>query len=568
MEDDFTKVQISKLDIETKEHISGATLQIVNEQNNLVLDEHGAPYEWITTSKAKTINKLPVGKYKLIETKPANGYIKADDVEFEVTESAEVVKVIMEDDFTKLQVEKIDVEGKPIKGATLQIYDENNNLVEEWETNGETHVINRKLQVGGLYTLVESKIPNGYTKCENIEFLVSETGDIMLIKESVSDNKENNENEQVVEKITMIDNFVTGTIKITKTGEVIKGVNKYNGPEGFEQFDNYEFEYEEGTLSGVVFELYAAEDIVLNGVVKYAKDQLIGEATTNEKGIATFENISLGSYYYIEKSTIDGYKLDKKPVSLILAYESENMPIVYTTTFNNERIKSNIKIRKVDTQTKDLLKNVTFGLYTKEENSLLPADTLLSIIQTNENGEAIFNIDIPTGKYYVKEIKSIDGYVLSDEIQEIEFDNINNQFELTFENDFTKVIIKKLNEQDEYVENAKMQIQDLSGNIVDEWTTTDTYHRIERKLVAGKTYKLIETKAPQGYEVAEPIEFTVNEDGKINLIKMIDIEKLSDSNIPQTGDNLHILFIILLCATACSVVYNFVKLISVDKKNK
>ena len=73
-----------------------------------------------------------------------------------------------------------------------------------------------------------------------------------------------------------------------------------------------------------------------------------------------------------------------------------------------------------------------------------------------------------------------------------------------------------------------MQVIDETGKVVEEWTSTNEQHFIEGKLTAGKTYTLREITAPDGYEIAEDVTFTVNADGSVTEVVM------KDERTPET----------------------------------
>lgn len=303
--------------------------------------------------------------------------------------------------------------------------------------------------------------------------------------------------------------------------------------------------------------------------------ELIETKTTNSDGTLTFDNnkLNVGDYYIQEIEAPEGYKLSTEKITFTVTktedftFNLKNEKNKVESTDENEKKHASIKVIKLQKGSETRLENVEFGLYNKNELCGLPADTLLSVAKTNIYGEAVFSIDIPVAEYYVKEIKTIDGYILSDEKQEINFTE-SKDFELIFENDYTKVKIKKVNEQNELIENAKLQLQDMDGNIIEEWTTTtENGYRIDAKLVAGHKYKLVEIEAPQGYNKAEDIEFTVNTDGKLNVVKMVDTEKLSEK-IPQTGNKTNIPFIIIICIVAYFGIVNAGKLVYISIKKK
>lgn len=174
MIDDTTKVQISKQDITTGEELPGATIQIIDKDGNVV-------EEWISTTEPHFIEaELIAGeKYTLHETAAPDGYVIANDVEFIVNEDGTVTEVVMKDDTTKVKISKRDITtDKELAGATLQIIDENGNVVEEWVSTDESHFIEGKLIAGKEYTLKETIAPEGYEIANEIKFTVNADGSV------------------------------------------------------------------------------------------------------------------------------------------------------------------------------------------------------------------------------------------------------------------------------------------------------------------------------------------------------------------------------------------------------
>ena len=172
MYDDTTKVKISKRDITNDEELAGATLQIIKDGN--VVEE------WVSTDKAHFIEAvLTAGEtYTLHETVPADGYVIANDVEFTVNEDGSITEVVMYDDTTKVHISKRDITtDEELPGATLQILD-GDEIVEEWVSTDEEHIIEGKLVVGKEYTLRETIAPDGYEIAQDITFKVNEDGSV------------------------------------------------------------------------------------------------------------------------------------------------------------------------------------------------------------------------------------------------------------------------------------------------------------------------------------------------------------------------------------------------------
>ena len=94
---------------------------------------------------------------------------------------------------------------------------------------------------------------------------------------------------------------------------------------------------------------------------------------------------------------------------------------------------------------------------------------------------------------------------------------------MKFVNDTTKVTISKVDDTTlKALAGAKLQVVDDQDKVVEEWTSDGTPHVLTAKLVLGKTYKLVEAEAPSGYEIAEPITFTVDADDTKNAVEMKD----------------------------------------------
>lgn len=83
------------------------------------------------------------------------------------------------------------------------------------------------------------------------------------------------------------------------------------------------------------------------------------------------------------------------------------------------------------------------------------------------------------------------------------------------------------------LEGAHLQVTDEKGNIVDEWVSGKEPHMIQN-LFCNHTYTLTETIAPKNYKVAQSINFTVEESGKIQKVIMYD--ELMPVKV-KTGDN-------------------------------
>lgn len=164
------KVEFSKTDVTGEKELPGANLSII--------DSEGKVIEYWTSEAGKThmVEKLPVGKYILREESAPYGYKMANDVEFEVTETAEIQKVTMKDEYVvgKIIINKTDSETKkPIAGVEFEIRDKDGNVIEKLVTDKNGHAESKELPIciyneDGTYKedihyyVVETKADDGY----------------------------------------------------------------------------------------------------------------------------------------------------------------------------------------------------------------------------------------------------------------------------------------------------------------------------------------------------------------------------------------------------------------------
>ena len=173
MKDDVTKVEITKTDLTDGKELPGAKLKVTDSEGK-VIDE------WTSGKEPHRIEKLVAGKeYVLTETLPADGYVTAESITFTVEDTAEVQKIEMKDDVTKVEISKTDISGKELPGAKLTILDKDGKVVESWTSTDKPHYI-EKLPVG-KYTLREESAPEGYLVAEDVKFEVKDTGEIQKV---------------------------------------------------------------------------------------------------------------------------------------------------------------------------------------------------------------------------------------------------------------------------------------------------------------------------------------------------------------------------------------------------
>ena len=172
-EDEPTVFEFTKTSLTDGKEVEGAKLTVTDENGEVV-------EEWVSGKEPHIIKELVVGQtYTMTEVLPAPGYVTAESIQFTVEDTAEVQKVEMKDDVTKVEISKTDIAGNELPGAKLTILDENGEVMESWTSSEEPHYI--EMLPIGRYILHEESAPEGYLVAEDIEFEVKDTGEIQKV---------------------------------------------------------------------------------------------------------------------------------------------------------------------------------------------------------------------------------------------------------------------------------------------------------------------------------------------------------------------------------------------------
>ena len=498
---------------------------------------------------------IPYGRYIVRETTTPHNFMPVDDFIVTVTENSstpQVWRVLLDDEFkAKLKIVKQDDETKQpvlLANTEFKVYDLDAKKYVEQVTTYPNTVVHKSYFTDengylilpeslkcGNYRIEEVSAPDGYTQnTQYVEIKVDKNTAYQM--DSVSGD--------AIITVTYENHPVKGKLVIHKSGETLKSFKK-------------DFVYEETSLEGAEFEIYAAEDIFTpdhqvdeqgNRHVIYAKDTLVKTVTTNKNGEAVIKDLPLGKYRVKETKAPAGFVLNPDSQEVSFIYKDQNTPeIEEKLEFSNERQKVELSVEKQDAETGKALKGATFGLYNKEAISsgdkvIVKADTLLQEITSNEKGKAAFTLDLPLGRYYVKELQAPAGYVSSDEILE---------FDATYQGQDVKTIKLKSVKKNQpttvevtkadittgtELDGASMSVLDKDGNVIDSWTSVKDSPHVIKRLQVGKTYILREELAPYGYLRATDVEFTISDTAEVQKVKMEDEVPLARLLVNKKGE--------------------------------
>lgn len=287
--------------------------------------------------------------------------------------------------------------------------------------------------------------------------------------------------------------------------------------------------------------------------------------------ITTPLKLSPGSYTIEEISSPEGFTRELQEIPFTLQQENvvkvdEDNNQYITVEVKNNRIYGELELqKKVEEYQSDRnlvseksLAGIVFRIVADEDiiepmhgSVILPKGHVFTEFTTDENGYA-FVKKIPLGKYVVQEIKTLDGLVLDETIYPVQFveeDDVTATIHrnLTITNQITKTeITKTMITGSPETPGAKLRILDEENTIVDEWISAyQVAHKIAG-LTAGKKYTLHEEMTADGYYYADDITFTVNSDGTVLAVEMIDkpieylIKKMNEKGESVSGVRLQL----------------------------
>lgn len=548
-----TSFNIAKIDSDTHERIANVVFA--------VYANDGTFKGSYTTDESGNIHlyKLPEGEYYAVETVFPSGYIQdSTHHEFVINNTTSDETLVVENKKTSVTLSKVDlVNGEPVRGATIEIYNEAGECVYSGISDEAGTVTVDYLPIGS-YTFKETINPDGYVlNSETYDFTINADGSItngFAITNAPT--------EVIITKTDADGNLLEGaTIGVYdyEGNEIYRGVTNELGqikvqylksgtysyreilaPDGYKlNRETYEFTVNrDGSVEGENTMTNESTSVVItktdeNGVplagstiAIYNEDgEEVFRDITNDFGKISVFGLHYGNYTYKELECPDGYVLDESVYEFSIDTEGN---VAGDNVIVN--IATSVVITKTD-KNGTPIEGATIGIYDVN-------DELLFTLMTDERGQATAR-NLVSGRYYFQEILPAAGYEINSDKHSFEITREGKVLgENSLENSLTKVVIKKTDKDNNPLAGAEIGIYNDSNELVTSGVSNENGEFIVYGLKPGK-YLAKELKAPKGYLLSsEGVEFTIDDYGiaRGSFIITNELEPVN-VNLPQTGSS-------------------------------
>lgn len=417
-----------------------------------------------TTNKEGKLKftNIRTGEYLLYEVE-ANEWYRLDTTKKTTTikkDETTYITIKNQPKMGYIAIEKYDQDytDKKLAGAVFEIYNSKGQKLDTITTNEQGRAKSKALPIYETYTVKEVKVPVNY-----------------YINKKETTVKYTSSEDEVTKNAAYPEKRHEGNLKVYKVDDKNQKI----------------------ALGNVEFDLYSHEF-----------NKVIGTFYTDVNGEILVENLRVGNYSWIEKTTNKWYDLA----------ENTEVEVIWNTTVEttilNKLKQGRIKVVKVDKDNNEiLLAGVKFQVIDDKGN-------VLETIVTNEMGEAI-TAEYPVRDFEnlsLKEIETLKEYKLNDEVIQLTL-KANETVVKTVENEVKKGQIKivKVDKENHKIKlkDVQFEVYNSKGELVDTIITNEKGEAITKKLPINDTYSLKEVKTDKYYKLNTDITI-------IDLTKYID----------------------------------------------
>ena len=541
-------LKVVKLDAETGKQIAyeGAGFEIYDSNNHRISMQFTYPevteiHTFYTNSEGYLIapEKLPYGDYTLKEVQAPYGYVlDSTPIPFSITQEnsstdtgVTVVKVKAKDMSQKGVIE-ITKTGEIFKSVI-----ENEGIYTPIYENG-----NLANAVFEIYAAEDITTLDGTTRYYQGE----KVDEITTDKNGIAKSKQLYLGKYTVIEKTAPDTFVNANeqydVELTYAGQNVSvtstALSVYNDRQKvsvsllkeLSKDERFKLGMNDEILS-VQFGIYADEDITAADGTVIPKDGLITYGKCDENGKLTFNcDLPIGYKFYAKEMATDShYILSDTRYTFDTEYKGQNVETIKIDLNSGQKIENDliygtIKGLKIDRETERAIKGALFGLF-KSDTTEYTEDNAILTAESDENGIFVFD-NIPFGDWLVKEIKSAENYLPSDDIHHVTVSENEQIIEITAVNDRIPELKTTATIDGEKEVTAKGEI-----------TIDDV---VEYKhLVPGKEYKIVGTLMDKstgkpfeidGKPITSEVTFTPeNSNGEVTVLFTFDSSAIKET---------------------------------------